>query len=157
MTLNPIGTVQNNNLIQQQGLYANESFVKGETLLTFSAIEILSVPNYLTIQINDDQHITLAPTYIEYINHSCSPNVFFNTTNFTLEALNDITQGDEITFFYPSTEWKMDQAFICSCGNSNCLKEIQGAYYMNNEVLQKYKLTNFIQSKLMQRQIKKTA
>jgi hypothetical protein len=151
-----IGIVQRNTALQQQGLYASSNFKQGAVLINFSARETLSEPTYLTVQVNDAEHILLAPKYIEYINHSCNPNVFFNTATMQLEALKDIAIGEELTFFYPSTEWKMDQSFICSCRSSNCLKEIQGAYYMHKEVLKNYRLTDFILNKLQQ-QVRKTA
>jgi hypothetical protein len=157
MLITQIGTVQKNKKINQQGLYANKAFAQGEILIHFTAKETLQKPNYLTIQISDTEHILLAPTYIEYINHSCKPNVFFNTTTFTLEALKDIAVGEEFTFFYPSTEWKMDQSFICSCGNVNCLKEIQGAYYIAPNIIAPYQLTDYIQQKLNETKVQKTA
>jgi SET domain-containing protein len=40
---------------------------------------------------------------MQYINHSCDPNVAFDTTAFKLVALKDIKAGDELVFFYPST------------------------------------------------------
>lgn len=38
--------------------------------------------------------------------------------------------GEELTFFYPSTEWDMDQGFNCFCGSENCLGYIGGAKHM---------------------------
>ena len=33
-----------------------------------------------------------------------------------LTALRPISEGDELTFFYPSTEWAMAEPFECGCG-----------------------------------------
>ena len=38
--------------------------------------------------------------------------------------------GEELTFFYPSTEWDMDQGFDCFCGSKVCLGYIGGAKHM---------------------------
>jgi hypothetical protein len=38
--------------------------------------------------------------------------------------------GEELTFFYPSTEWNMDQGFSCFCGTDSCLGYIGGAKNM---------------------------
>ena len=95
-----------------------------------------------------NEHITLQPDFLQYCNHSCEPNVFFDTTKFELVALKNINVGDELTFFYPSSEWNMDQPFACTCGNKNCLQTIKGAAYLSKEVLANYKLTDFIQSML---------
>jgi len=55
------------------------------------------------------------------VNHSCEPNVAFDLTSTDKEkwharALRDINPGDTLTFFYPSTEWDMEQNFECQCG-----------------------------------------
>jgi len=38
--------------------------------------------------------------------------------------------GDELSFYYPSTEWEMTQSFDCLCGTASCLGKISGAKYM---------------------------
>jgi hypothetical protein len=81
---------------------------EGEGLAPFGARESLSSPNCLTVQTGPDVHILLAPEQLRYINHSCDPNVFFDTARTEICALCPIAPGDEITFFYPSTEWSMD-------------------------------------------------
>ena len=106
------------------------------------------MPNYLTVQVSDDQHIMLNPEFLQYINHSCSPNVFVDPHGGTVTALQDIAAGEEFTFFYPSTEWSMEQAFDCECGSDNCLRYIQGAAHLPLEVLREYELSQYIQSKL---------
>jgi len=62
--------------------------------------------------------------------------------------LQDLTKGDELTFFYPSTEWDMAQPFVCNCGNATCLQLINGASHLNNSTLNNYQLTNFIQQQV---------
>ena len=55
-------------------------------------------------------------------NHSCSPNTAFQISSSIPEhewafvALANIDVGEEFGFFYPSTEWDMDQPFDCHCG-----------------------------------------
>jgi len=49
---------------------------------------------------------------------------------------------------YPSTEWSMDRGFDCICQSENCLGYIQGASHLPLNVLTKYKLSDYIQSKL---------
>ena len=43
--------------------------------------------------------------------------------------------GDELTFFYPSTEWDMAQGFDCFCGAKTCRGFISGAKNMKKEQL----------------------
>jgi len=35
-----------------------------------------------------------------------------------------LKKGDDITFFYPSTEWDMAQGFDCNCGAKVCLTAV---------------------------------
>lgn len=132
----------------QQQLSSLQTYQPGDVLCTFHAGETLTHPTYLTVQIGIDTHITLRPEFLQYINHSCDPNVFFDTTAMQLVCLKPIEAGEEFTFFYPSTEWSMIQPFVCQCGSVNCLQLIQGASYLSSETLQKYRLTNFIQQQL---------
>jgi len=120
----------------------------GDILAEFRGAAILKKPTYLTVQIGEDEHIHLKPEFLQYINHSCEPNVLFNTTTMQLECLQPINIGDELCFFYPATEWDMAQPFECLCGTKGCVKQIQGASHLSKETLAKYKLTDFIQRML---------
>jgi hypothetical protein len=157
MLIPNVGIVKKNINLHQNGFYAVRSFQKSDVIISFTAKEVLHSPNYLTVQISETEHIILSPTEVENINHSCQPNAFFNTTTFELEAIADIAIDEEITFFYPSAEWKMDQAFICKCGAANCLETIQGASFLTPEQIDKYRFTDFILKKLSEKQIAKSA
>jgi hypothetical protein len=135
-------------ITEHRALHVKQNFLKGAVISNFEANEIYEKPNYLTVQINDNEHISLLPTYLECINHSCNPNVFFDITHMQLVAIQDIRAGEELTFFYPSTEWEMDQSFNCFCGNKNCLNMIQGANFLNKNILMSYRLTDFILQKI---------
>lgn len=132
----------------QQQLSALRSFEAGEVICPFHAGETVATPTYLTVQTGVDTHITLRPEFLQYINHSCNPNVFFDTSSYQLVSLKPIAEGEEFTFFYPSTEWSMIQPFVCQCGSANCLQLIQGASFLSIETLQQYRLTDFIQQQL---------
>jgi hypothetical protein len=139
----------------QKGLFSLRRYSSDEMIMPFAASAILTIPTYLTIQTGIRKHITLLPEYLQYINHSCCPNVFFDTTTMQLIALKEIQPGDEFTFFYPSTEWKMAQPFRCYCGTSRCIGEIRGAFYLTNDVLGRYRLTDFIKNQLAQKAARK--
>jgi hypothetical protein len=130
----------------QHGLFANASFKVGENIVAFDASKIVDTPNYLTVQVSEQKHIHLFPEYLQYVNHSCEPNVLFNTSTMQLECISDIEAGEELCFFYPATEWRMAQQFVCNCGKPNCVGLVQGAADTSSEVLNKYKLTDFIKS-----------
>ena len=133
---------------KEKSLRATRKIQKGELLHGFSAGKIFSKPNYLTVQVGVDKHIALAPEFLQYINHSCDPNVFFDTSTFEVRTLRDIDMNEEFTFFYPSTELDMAQPFNCYCGSGCCLQTIRGAVHIDRDVLKNYDLTDFIKSQL---------
>jgi len=132
----------------QNALFATQSFQPGEVIADFSAGTIAAEPTYLTVQVGIGKHITLQPEFLQYINHSCEPNVFFNTTTMQLVALKEIKSEEEFSFFYPSTEWQMTQSFNCYCGHAACIGDIRGAAYLSKEAQDKYRFTDFIQEQL---------
>ena len=137
-----------NTITNQKSLHALVPFKKGDFVSNFSAGDIYNLPNYLTVQRGIDEHITLRPEFLQYINHSCNPNVFFNTTTMEVIAIRDIEPNEEFSFFYPSTELDMAQPFLCYCGTKDCLQNIKGAKYIPGEILKNYRLTDFIQQQL---------
>ena len=143
--------VRQNVTNNQKAFFAQMSYQPGDIIATFSAGRILPEPTYLTVQVDVDKHIMLQPEHLQYINHSCDPNVFFDTYAMQVVALRSIEEGDEMTFFYPSTEWDMAQPFTCFCGSHRCLGEIKGAAHIPLEILSNYKLTRFIQQQLHDR------
>jgi hypothetical protein len=128
-----------------------KAFRPGEVFHRFSPGAILHHPNYLTVQTGTGEHITLQPDFLQYVNHSCKPNVFFDTTAMHIVALRPLEPGDEITFFYPSTEWDMDQSFNCFCGESCCIGEVKGAAWLSQETTKNYRVTDFIRSQFKKR------
>lgn len=143
-----IGRVATDKKSGQKALYAAKAFDKGEVLCQFSARKMLSEPDKYTIQIAAKQHIYLEPEILQYINHSCNPNIFFDTNSMKIIALKNIMVGEELTFFYPSTEWLMSNEFDCLCGNDNCCGKIAGAHSLNIALLQRYRLAAHIETQL---------
>jgi hypothetical protein len=139
----------------QNSLFALRSFKKGEQISPLSAGITSDTPTYLTMQLDIGKHITMVPEFLQYINHSCDPNTFFDTTEMQVIALKNIKEGEELTFFYPSSEWEMQQPFQCYCGSSHCLGQIRGAAFIPDNVLKQYRLTDFIQQQMARRANKK--
>ena len=135
----------------QKSLHATVSFSAGDVICPFSAGVTQDYATYLTVQTGVNTHITLMPEFLQYINHSCAPNVFFDTTSMQLICLSALQPGDELTFFYPSTEWDMAQPFVCNCGSKNCLQLINGASRLSVETLRQYRLTDFIKGQAKER------
>lgn len=140
---------------EQNALFALRSYQPGEVITDFSAGTISAEPTYLTVQVGVRKHITLQPEFLQYINHSCEPNVFFDTTTMELVALKEVQQQEEMTFFYPSTEWKMTQSFNCYCTSTGCIGEVRGAAFLSREAQSTYRFTDFIQQQLAKRLARK--
>ena len=87
----PVGLFHHH--IQQHALHAAQPIATGEVIGFFNAKENFARPSYLTVQIGIKKHITLMPEFLQYINHSCSPNVFFDTTLMQLVCLKPIAEG----------------------------------------------------------------
>jgi hypothetical protein len=143
--------IMQNTATGEKSLHATRFFDAGDVISDFAAAQIFDTPNYLTVQTGDNKHIMLHPEFLQYINHSCSPNVFFDTASMQVIALKEVQPGDELLFFYPSTEWDMAQPFDCFCGTSQCLHRIQGAAHLSDEEVMRYRLTSYIQQKIQNR------
>ena len=139
-----IGNVWLNTQTHHHSLHAAAAFNEGDIITNFTSCTTQTYPTYLTIQKGHNIHITLGPSYLEFINHSCDPNVFFDTDTMEMICIRSIKPGEEIRFFYPSTEWQMDRPFECNCGSNKCLKVIEGAFAIDPQTLSKYRLTNYI-------------
>ncbi|PGH14731.1 hypothetical protein AJ79_02897 [Helicocarpus griseus UAMH5409] len=141
--------------------------IPANTLLAKNTSTTLaSAKDYSTVQISRSDHIRLNSDLL-YCNHSCDPNVRFVTStlaspNGGLEmpvsgaievwSTRDIPAGEELRFFYPSTEWEMAQPFECSCGAEKCLGMVDGAKKVPTEVLRRYWLSGHIESLVNERE-----
>ena len=143
-----IGEIKQDTSSGAKAFFSKKNFAVGDIIAVFEIKEILADPTYLTIQLSEKKHIHITPEFLQYTNHSCNPNVFFDTESKQLICVKHIVVGDEFCFFYPSAEWDMAQAFECNCSSSDCLKIIKGAKYIDRNILSKYQLTSFIQSKI---------
>ncbi|KAH7134728.1 hypothetical protein B0J13DRAFT_88949 [Dactylonectria estremocensis] len=94
-----------------------------------------SEPTYATVQTGRDTHLNLNSDLL-YINHSCEPSLHFDVGNLNvLVGPKGLKAGDELTFFYPSTEWSMAQPFDCLCNTLTCRGRIAGARDMTDAQL----------------------
>ncbi|MEZ4885360.1 MAG: SET domain-containing protein-lysine N-methyltransferase [Chitinophagales bacterium] len=134
-----------------KSMFATQDIAADAVLMEFGYKEILPQPTRYSVQTSMNRHIHLDPEYLQYINHSCHPNVFFDLETMPLRTLRPLKKGDEVAFFYPSTEWAMTEAFDCLCGNKHCLKRIQGAAFLEEKLLERHRLSPHIQTKLLER------
>jgi hypothetical protein len=117
---------------------------------------------YSTVQVSRNQHVELNCDFL-FANHSCEPTIEFHVQKTGPTAAIEVRvaarqdadgsaiglqKGDELTFFYPSTEWEMAQPFACNCGATTCKKWIAGAKDMGMAELQGLFLSTHIKELL---------
>jgi len=110
-------------------------------------------PTYATVQMGKEEHLNLNSDLV-YINHSCEPSLTFDLSPTSLGIFagpKGLKPGDELTFFYPSTEWDMAQGFDCFCGAETCRGFISGAKNMKKEQLDGLWLNPHIRALLSER------
>jgi hypothetical protein len=149
--LSEVAEIRVDPITSSRSLYAMKPFKANEFVVGFISRATHTEPNYLTVQVSETVHIELFPECLECMNNSCDPNCFFDTTTMQLVTLKPLAPGDEMTFFYPSAEWDMDRPFECNCGSADCVGMIQGARYLPQEALKRYRFTDFIRRKLVAR------
>jgi hypothetical protein len=122
----------------------------GTLLARFAGFRRVAQPTTYSIQVAPDEHID-GLGRLRNLNHSCAPSAIVNTDALTLTAARDLAPGDEVTFFYPSTEWEMRTPFTCLCGRDACLGTISGARDLPADVLARYWLNRHIRELLAAR------
>lgn len=88
-----------------------------------------------------------------------NPTLEFDMARFEIRVVKDrpLREGDELSFFYPSTEWRMAQPFDCRCGAPKgiCLNRMAGAESLSDIVLGHYWLKKHIEDLLADRSMGK--
>lgn len=134
-------------LEHRASVIARSFFSAGSIIYEVSDFLSFSYPTYQTVQISDRLHVL--DTVLSHLNHSCFPNTFIDCKNLTLVAIRDISVGEELNFFYPSTEWEMSNKFSCRCGSQDCIRSVSGAYSLSGDILQHYKFNEHIRSLML--------
>jgi hypothetical protein len=131
-----------------KSLSAKQAFEEGQILSTIPNENLYSKPNRFTVQIGRTLHTEVA--HLSALNHSCDPNLILDTERMLVVARKPISAGDELTFFYPSTEWEMDAPFICLCGASNCIHVVAGARFLPLSTLEQHFLNRHIRELMIE-------
>lgn len=143
---------------KRPGNYASASYslVSLPAGAVFARITSPSVATvaYSSVQAGKNLHIELNCDLV-YINHSCAPSLIFDMARWEVRVNPDLEGGlrvgDELTFFYPSTEWSMAQPFECLCKSSECKRTIKGARDMRVVDLDDYWLSEHVKELLHER------
>lgn len=128
-------------------LATKQNYRKGELISVIPSEDVREKPNRFTVQIGRDKHTHVGK--LAALNHSCNPNVILDTENMEMIAARDIEKGEELFFFYPSTEWEMDAPFICLCGSANCINVVAGARFLPLSTLEHHFLNKHIREEMI--------
>lgn len=123
-------------------LTTKQAYKKGDVICEMPSENITDKPNRFTVQISKDKHTHVGK--LAALNHSCDPNVILETDKMVMIARRDIEKGEELSFFYPSTEWEMAAPFICLCGSANCIHVVAGARFLPLSTLETHYLNSHI-------------
>jgi hypothetical protein len=129
-------------------LVTKQAYKKGEVISTIPSENVMDKPNRFTVQIARDRHTHVGK--LAALNHSCDPNVILDTKNMLMIACRDIEKGEELSFFYPSTEWEMNAPFICLCGATNCIHVVAGARFLPLSTLETHYLSPHIREMMIE-------
>ncbi len=131
-----------------RSLITRQAYAKGEMICEIPTEKLFDKANRYTVQISQTRHTEVGK--LSALNHSCDPNVILDTENLQMIACHDIAEGEELSFFYPSTEWEMDAPFICLCGASNCIHVVAGARFLPLSTLENHYLNKHIREMMIE-------
>lgn len=131
-----------------RSLITKQAYAAGEIITPIPTESMSDKPTMYTVQIGRTQHVEVKE--LASMNHSCNPNTFLDTSRMLAFAAREIATGEELTFFYPSTEWEMSAPFICLCGASNCIHVVAGARFLPLSTLEHHYLNRHIRESMIE-------
>lgn len=131
--------------------YSLISLPAGALFAKITTATFVDQTTYTSVATGKDSRIELNSDLV-YCNHSCNPSLVFDMARFEVRVSEDrpLAVGDELTFFYPSTEWEMVQPFRCECSANpdQCLGFIAGSSKIEPSVLARFWLNDHIRQLL---------
>ncbi len=109
-------------------LHAVRPFAPGEIVVPLEGHPVVQ-PTRFTIQVGTDAHLEPISERVSpwgYTNHSCDPNLAIDVRRRVIVARRPIAAGDELCFDYHTTEWDMNEPFICRCAGAQCVGLVRG-------------------------------
>lgn len=135
-------------------LVSKVSLPAGSLFTPITTATTVPSPLYSTVQTGRDSHIELNSALL-YMNHSCAPSLEIDTEKMEVRVAKDrdLKEGDDLTFFYPSTEWKFDRPFQCLCGAGDgvCVEKLEGASVIDGQTLKRWFINKHIQDLVNER------
>lgn len=119
-----------------QALFTSRSFKKGEKIFEFVGVKKdSSIASEKALQIGPKTFLESTELFDDCLNHSCEPNTFIHFgKKIELRALRDISQGEELSYNYNTSEFDMvtvGGSFYCHCGTRHCQGYIGGYRYLS--------------------------
>lgn len=130
-----------------RSLVARQDFKRGDIVYQIPTEKVSDKPNRFTVQMDRNLHTEVGK--LSALNHSCDPNVILDMDKMLVVACRDIKAGDELSFFYPSTEWEMAAPFICLCGSPSCIHVVAGARFLPLSTLEHHYLNRHIREMMI--------
>ena len=115
-----------------RGLRTDREFRRGDVVCRIPCTARRDRASRHTVQLDAATHVEVG--LLSTLNHSCDPNIRLDTSRMLVVAERDIAAGEELTYFYPSTEWEMAEPFACRCGSPACLGVVRGARHLPADV-----------------------
>ncbi len=131
-----------------RSLVTKRTYKAGEIICPIPTETMSDKPTMYTVQVGRAKHVEVKE--LASMNHSCNPNTILDTTRMLVFAARDIAVGEELTFFYPSTEWEMSAPFICLCGSPNCIHVVAGARFLPLSTLEQHFLNRHIRELMIE-------
>ena len=105
---------------------------------------------WTTVQYRGDGSSIELNSDLVFCNHSCNPTLVFDMDRHEVRVADHrpLKVGDELTFFYPSTEWVMVGPFVCKCSEHSCGRWIAGAKFADADLLRRNWLNRYIRELL---------
>jgi hypothetical protein len=128
-------------------LITTDAHAAGRVIASIAPARRTASPTFRTIQVGPAAHVEELGV-LGYLNHSCRPTCVIDTTDLRVVAARAVEAGEELTFFYPSTEWDIDRPFRCRCGAPEGIGLVSGAKHLAPLTLQRYPLAPHIQQLL---------
>lgn len=113
---------------------AGQDIPAGTDVFSFRGAPRAKERNAYTIEIGHGAHIH-DPGVLSKVNHSCDPNLVVDCDRQVYRSIRPISEGQELSYFYPSTESRMSVPFHCGCGSPRCIGWVKGASELSSESL----------------------
>jgi len=128
-------------------LFAKERIEENE-IICFGNGSIIDKPIIYSYQIEENMHL-IGPGGLD---HNCQkPNCYLESGTHNFIALRTIEKDEFLSFNYLTTEYSMNNSFLCNCGEEGCFKNIKGFKYLTNRekeyVSRNFQMSDYIKKR----------